>query len=219
MTIVNVVRSGTLGLAASLLLFPGSAQAVTFTDATGDFLSTYTGVQGGDLDVVTAEVSLLGNQLFFSTTVAAPIGTTATAFYVFGLNRGQGTQRFVSGTPSIGAGVFFDSVVILRPDGTGNFNDLINSANSSVLSPANITISGNTISGIFDVSLFPSTGFTLQNYTWNLWPRVSNVAGNAGISDFAPDASNASVVPEPSTLLGLFAALGVLKARKAKKAN
>jgi hypothetical protein len=216
---LNLLLSGTLALTATLLL-QRVAQAASISDPAGDFLPTYTGIQGGDLDVVKAEVTLKGNQLLFSTDLAADVGTTPGAFYVFGLDRGRGTQRFVTGTPSTGAGVVFDSVVILRPDGTASFNDLINSANSVALKSANVAISGSKISGIFDTSLFPSTGFATSDYTWNLWPRIATVSGNAAISDFAPDASNASVaaVPEPSSMSGLLAAVGFgvfLKVRRA----
>jgi MYXO-CTERM domain-containing protein len=203
--VLNLMLSSTLAFATAMAL-QGGAQAASISDPTGDFLPTFTGTKGGDLDVVSSEVTLNGSQLFFSATLAGPVGTTTGALYVFGLDRGQGTQRFVTGTPPIGAGVFFDSVVVLRPDGTGNFNDLINSSNSVALNPANIFISGSQISGTFDIALFPSTGFAFSAYTWNLWPRLSTISGNTGISDFAPDASNASVapVPEPSPLPGLL---------------
>ncbi len=212
---LNLIFSSTIALTAAMLI-PSNARAVIISDPLGDFLPTYTGTRGGDLDVTSAEVSLNGSQLFFSATLAAPVGTTPGASYIFGLDRGQGTQRFVAGSPSIGAGVFFDSVVILRPDGTANFNDQINSANSIALSGA--SIAGNRISGAFNISLFPSTGFAPAAYTWNLWPRVSSVAGNAGISDFAPNASNASVaaVPEPSNISGLLAAAGCIVLLKRK---
>ena len=44
-------------------------------------------------------------------------------------------------------------------------------------------------------------GFADADYTWNLWPRDALFSGNASISDFAPDASNAAVtsVPEPQS--------------------
>jgi hypothetical protein len=204
---LNLLLSGAVAVTATLL-FQQVAQAVSISDPSGDFLPTYTGLKGGDLDVLGAEVTLKGDRLFFSADLAAPIGTTPGALFVFGLDRGKGTQRFVAGTPSTGAGVFFDSVVILRPDGTGAFNDLISAANSKALSPADIKVSGSRISGNFGLSLFPSTGFAPNDYTWNFWPRVSTVAGTAGISDFAPNASNASVksVSESS---GLVAVVGV----------
>lgn len=219
--VLNLIRSGTITLAVALvtnLLLQGGVMAASISDPAGDILTTYTGPQGGDLDVLSSEVTLNGSQFFFSATLAAAVGTTAGASYVFGLDRGQGTERFVTSTPSTGAGVFFDSVVILRPDGTGQFNDLLNSANSIALT--GISVSGDQISGTFNASLFPSTGFALSDYTWNLWPRVSSVSGTAGISDFAPDASNASVaVPEPTSMSALIAAAGFGVCFKAGKAR
>ncbi len=200
---IKLIFSGAIALTATLSL-PSAAKAVIISDPVGDFLPTYAGAKGGDLDVVSSEVSLNGSQLFFSTTLAAAVGTTPGASYVFGLDRGQGTQRLAAGTPSVGAGVFFDSVVILRPDGTAQFNDIINPANSITALSGGSTISGNRISGTYDISQFPSTGFAPSAYTWNLWPRVT-IAGNTGISDFAPNASNASVsVPEPGNIGGLL---------------
>jgi hypothetical protein len=217
---LNLIFSGTITLVATLLI-PNKVQAVIISDPAGDFLPTYTGTKGGDLDVITAEVSLNGSQLFFSATLAATVGTTPGALYVFGLDRGQGTQRFVAATPSVGTGVFFDSVIILNPNGTAQFTDNLNTANS-LPNLGLSSISGNRISGTFNISQFPSTGFAPSAYTWNLWPRLSTIAGTPGISDFAPNAANASVlaVPEPSNISGLLAAAGCLvflKSRKSKR--
>jgi hypothetical protein len=217
--VLNLIFSGTITLTATLLI-PSEGRAVTIGDPVGDFLPTYTGIKGGDLDVISSQVSLNGSQLFFSATLAAAVGTTPGALYVFGLDRGQGTQRFLASTPSVGAGVFFDSVVILNPNGTAQFTDNLNAANSIPALSGGSSISGNQISGTFNISQFPSTGFAPSAYTWNLWPRVSTIAGTPGISDFAPNASNASVsVPEPSDIGGLLVAAGCavfLKTRKSK---
>lgn len=200
---------------AGLLIAAGTAHGGVVSDAANDFLSTYTGVKGLDLDVRTTEATLdiVAGTLSVTTTVGANIGTTPTGFYVFGFNRGQGTQRFVTGTPSVGAGVSFDLVLILRPDGTGQVNDLIGGT-STPLAPGSVIISGSTISSApLPLSLFPTRGFTPENYTFNLWPRVSNVSGNAAIPDFAPDASNAglTIVPAPGAAVllgGVVVALG-----------
>lgn len=187
-----------VGLAA------GEALAM-ISDPKGDFLPTYTaGAQGADLDVLLADVVLdpAASTLTFLATLDGPIGTTTGALYVFGLDRGQGTQRFLSGTPPIGAGIFFDSVLILRPNTTGQFNDLITPADSKALGSGTVVINGSQLSATLPLSDFPSKGFAADHYTWNLWPRLG-VGSNNQISDFAPDASNAlvSVVPEPSALL------------------
>lgn len=105
-------------LIASAFAFTGAgAQAQSITDAVGDFLPTYTGPQSGDVDVVSAFAGYnAGNDTFsFSGTFAGAVGTTAGAFYVLGLDRGVGTERFVTGSPSVGQGVKFDVAIFYGP--------------------------------------------------------------------------------------------------------
>lgn len=193
---------------SSTLLLSVQAHAAVVTDPAGDFLPTYAGPANGDLDVISAEVILdnVTNTFTFTGTMNGAIGTTPGNSYVWGLDRGQGTERFVTGSPSIGAGVRFDLVVALRPGGASSINDL--AGGGSVPIPASaLIISGNTISVTgLSTSLFPSRGFTSSNFTWNLWPRSAGT-GNTFIPDFAPDASNAgvTVVPAPGAmaLIGL----------------
>ncbi|MEO6147192.1 MAG: PEP-CTERM sorting domain-containing protein [Sulfuriferula sp.] len=138
------------------------------------------------------------------------------------MDRGQGTERFLSGTPSIGDGVAFDSVVILRPNGTANVNLFGLGGGSTNLPAGTALISGNTISAFLNETLLPSLGKNFSEYTWNFWPRFG--AGlNAQISDFAPneasgatDAANARVtVPEPSSLALLgIGALAFIRRRQ-----
>lgn len=187
-------------------------------DPSGDFLPTYAGPQSPDVDVLRANVMFDSTYFWFFGEMAGSIGATPGALYVWGVDRGQGTERFVSGTPSVGQGVRFDSVVLLRPDGTGLVNLL--SGQPAVNLPAgSVSVSGSTIRGKVHQSLLPGNGRDFLQYTWNLWPRVG-VGNNAQISDFAPDASNAAVVPEPSSLSlialsGLF--LGSLCLRRRRR--
>ncbi len=178
--------------AACLALAP-AAHAVT--DPVGDFLAGYTGARNGDLDVVSSTVTYdAATHLFdFTATLNAPVGTTPSAFYVWGIDRGAGTEKFNTGPAPIGAGVKFDTVVIFKLDGTA-------SAGGKTLA-GDVTWSGDTITGEIPDSLLPSQGRAFADYTWNLWPRDGTVTGNAAISDFAPDASDAAVtaVPEPSS--------------------
>lgn len=211
-----------LGLTALAAFSIASAHAApaAIVDGFGDFLPSFSvAPHNGDLDVITA-VSFhdaAAQQFTFTATMAGVLGQTPGALYVWGLDRGQGTQRFLSGSPSIGAGVYFDSVLILRPNGTGQFNDFIN-ATQTVLPAGSVKVSSHTITAeALPVSLFPSTGYQPANYTWNLWPRVG-LGQNNQISDFAPDAANAAfqvtAVPEPETWAMLGLGLGVLGLRK-----
>jgi hypothetical protein len=208
-----------LAVAALTLAAASSSHAIGVSDAAGDFLPTYTGTQGGDLDVLGAFVTYNTNtdRFVFSGTMDADIGSTPGAFYVFGVNRGSGTARFAG----IGATqVLFDAVVIFNQDGSGVVNRLpATGTDTTTLAAGTAQNFGSTLIGQVDGSLLPSTGWAKSAYTWNLWPRLSGVAGAASIADFAPDNSNLVVtslspVPEPSTTLMLAAGLVALVLRR-----
>ncbi|MBL8278712.1 MAG: PEP-CTERM sorting domain-containing protein [Pelomonas sp.] len=189
--------------ALALSSLPLAAHALDgITDPQGDFLATFAGsAASADLDVLSASVFYNPNTDLFTLTATMDglIGSTATGFYVWGVNRGAGTAGFAS----LGLnGVRFDRVIILRPDGSGTVPGV------GALPSGSVTISGKTITGVISGSLLTSTGFTNKlDYTFNLWPRDGAFTGNAAISDFAPNNANftATAVPEPGT-----AALGVL---------
>jgi hypothetical protein len=175
-------------------------------DPSGDFLVSYAGTQGGDLDVISADVKFdtVTNMFTFSGTLHDTIGTTTGVSYIFGLNRGQGLARFAS----VGlTNVLFDSVVVLTTTG-GNVRDLVSNATTLTLGTSDITIDGKTISASIPASAVVSRGFLERNYTWNLWTRLGS-GNNNQLADFAPDNSNVLVrsVPEPTSmaLLGIGA--------------
>ncbi len=207
--------------AAAVLAAAGPALAVT--DAAGDLLASYTGPQGSDLDILSATAVYDGTAFHLSATLAGAPGTTANSLYVWGVNRGGGTPRLSFGTPSLAPSVLFDAVAVMFPDGLGRVAILPAMGPPAITNLAGlVTIDGNTISGSFAASLFPSNGFAPEDYTFTLWSRarVNPLfdGTNAEIADFAPDVGGFQAsVPEPGTwavmLLG-FAAVGAAARRR-----
>jgi len=208
-------------MAAILLAVAASGHAASADDAAHDFLPSYTGAQGGDLDVLSAFATYNPNNdtFVFSGTFDADVGTTPDAFYIFGVNRGQGTAGFA---PIGATNVKFDAVVRFNQNGSGLVNrQLGTGVGVTQLAAGTAQSFGSTIIGVISGSLLPSNGFAKSDYTWNLWPRDGKVGGSAGVSDFAPNNSSLGVtvlsaVPEPGTwalLAGGLALVG-LRARR-----
>lgn len=205
-----LAASAALATVAALAL-AGPAQAAPVVDATGDFLPTFGGTASADLDVVGVEAFYdRSNGLFTIVgTMAGAITNVANHLYVWGVNRGAGTAGFAA----IGAtNVLFDRVIVLRPNGTGN----IGAVN---LPAGSVVIDDDTVSATFPASLLPSTGFGVEGYTWNLWPRDTTAAGTAAISDFAPDNSNIATVSvaEPASLALMAASLLAMAAVRRRR--
>ena len=198
-------------IAAALALSAGAARAgAGISDPANDFIPSFTGVHAADLDVLSAFVTYdPGANLFsFSGTMAGAIGTTASSLYVWGLDRGQGTARF----GPVATGVLFDSVLAIKPDGTGTVSLLTGTPTTTALPAGSVSFSGNTITASVSGGLLPANGLPPSAFTWNLWPRDTTQAGVAAISDFAPNNSNVAValVPEPSAWALMALGLGLL---------
>jgi len=196
--------------AAVSALLGAPVSAVTIADPANDFIPTYTGIHGGDLDVLSASVFYDGTSFILDSIQNGPVNSTPTGFYVWGVDRGQGTPRFgvISGTGTGGSydasAVLFDTVVVIRPLGISNVNDLVGGT-SAVLPAADVSVNGNELIARIPISLLPSLGFTVGQYGFNLWPRDASAAGNGQIADFAPNnAVFRATIPEPGSL-ALFA--------------
>ena len=192
----------------ALLVGCGCASAGV-SDASGDYVTGFTGSTLGDLDVLSASAiyNASSHRFTIGGTMAANIGSSAGGFYVYGVDRGQGTARFAANGIS---GVLFDMVVVINADGSGRVGDLVGGLAAFNFGAGTALISGASFSLDLDETRLPTRGLSAGNYTWNLWPRDARApAGFGQISDFAPDNSNftTQVVPEPGS--ALLAALGL----------
>jgi hypothetical protein len=205
-----------LGTAFALLVSATTASAAV-TDPAGDFLGTFTGPQNGDLDILSGDVSFDGTSFTFSSTQNGSIGTTAGSLFVWGVDRGTGLPRLTFGSPSVGAGVLFDAVVVMFPDGTLRVVTIpVAGAPTFNVIAGGTSVNGSSLSANVPLSLLFSTGFAPEDYDFGLWSRARvNPAmdgTNAEIADFlaGSGALNARVVPEPATWLMMLLGFGLV---------
>jgi hypothetical protein len=210
--------------AATLVASP--LHATTFADPSGDLLATYTGPHDSDLDILSGSAAFNDSDLLLSSTMDGPIGTTTGSLFLWGVDRGAGTDRLItSGPPAVGTpDLLLDAIVALLANGTGRvvLFPAIGAPVTTPLDPSLITISGDTISARIPRSMLPTTGFAFDDYTYVHWSR-SVVGGQQFIADLAPDASTtATFVPEPGVwglLVGGFALAGAALRRRRRAAS
>ena len=175
--------------AAALLSSVNVAHAVTVADPTSDFLPSFAGPNDADLDVTSFSVTFnsVTNIFTLGAVFAGVINPANAGRYVFGVNTGTGVLApFAAiGQPL----VVFNQAVVINKDGTGNVG-------ATALPISDIVVIGNQLTAKVSLALLPSTGYTPVQYGWNLWPRNA-VAGNAGISDFAPNNALLAINPVP----------------------
>ena len=122
---------GAVALSAILAVAP--AGATTVSDTAGDYLATYTGPLNSDLDIRSVTVFIdKSNDFVISATMAGPLGQTADADYVFGVNTGSGLPLFGPSEDK----VLFDSAVVLNT-GHGSNPSLVA---SNLLNPGGPTV-------------------------------------------------------------------------------
>lgn len=200
----------------------GHAYALPFIDASNDFLPTYTGPKDADLDVVQADVVIDpgAGTIAFSGTMRGAIDRQSPKLYVFGIDRGAGAaggnlvfQGPLGGEPKIGNGVLWDSAIVLTAAGQALFFDVLNPG-LVPLPDVKVSISGNQIAAIAPLALFPSQGFKLKEYSYNVWPRSELSLLNTVVPDFAPDGGNA-----PVSIAGARYRFDLSRSAKATSAN
>jgi hypothetical protein len=223
---LGVTLASAAGLAATTAdaALPGE-----IFDPVGDFLPGYTGPRGGDLDVLEARVTFDSANITLSARMNDVIGHTPDALYVWGVNRGAGTEILTTFPNPNGLGVFFDSFIVLGPTGNGQVVAFNAEGDPTVHNFSGedgvITIDGSSISAVIPESWLPSRGFSLADYGYNIWPRFHSLENGNQVSDLAPDASSfqgAGPVPEPASwammIVGLGMAGSILRRRQALQA-
>jgi hypothetical protein len=208
---MKIRRFAAASFSLVLLLGATPSLAAPIADPLGDFLESYTGPHGADLDIVSIDPTFDGSTFTLTSTSAGAIGTTSGGIFVWGVNRGTNATPFGDFRP----GVQFDAIVLANPFGASRV--VINGV-ATALPAANVFFSGNVLNVAVPSAWLPSAGFAPVDYLVNLWPR-SGSGGNATISDFAPDNSDARVqmVPEPAAMMLLvmgLAGLGVMVRRR-----
>lgn len=201
------MRSIKFALAVLPITLASPALAATVSDPTGDFLPSFVGTASPDLDVTSFSVSLDPGATTFTlgAVLAGDINPALAGFYVIGVDTGAGAIRPFGaiGEPN----VIFDQVLIVQKNGTATLG----------ANPLTVDMVGNQFILTVPTSLLPSTGATLANYGFNIWPRFgATVTGNSQISDFAPNNALLSIsgvftaVPEPASWLTMLLGFGLI---------
>lgn len=190
-------------IAAGLALVAGAANARAVTDATGDFLSGYTGPKLDDLDIVGFSVTYdRAAQMFdVGATFVGNITAGTPGFYVVGVNTGTGVSHPFG---PVGQGnVLFNQAFTIQKNGAGAITVPV--LGSQTLTA---TISGKSFDVLVPLADLPTTGFDPSDYGFNLWSRQVT-GGLAALADFAPENATISTAPEPAAWAMLIVGFGL----------
>ena len=223
---MTLARTGRRFLYAALTcaaaLAAVAAHATTVTEGTG-FLPSYTGpTPAPDLDAISASATFNSQSVFLSATMAGDIGTTTQGIYIWGVDRGAGTELLANPTNltdtnvPVGQGIPFDAFIFLDNLGHGSVFLLTPGPNPTLSGPPTalgagaVTIDGATISVAVPLSMLPSQGASIAQYGYNIWPRFNDISSNHRVSDFLPDDRNflGSATPEPASWALMIAGFG-----------
>lgn len=210
-------------LACAAALAAPAAQATTVVEGQG-FLPSYTGPSPApDLDALSASATFNGDNIFLSATMAGAIGTTTQGIYIWGVDRGAGTELLAHPTDltdtnvPIGQGIPFDAFIFLDNLGHGKVFLLTPGPDPTLSGPPTdlaagaVTISGNTISVAVPRFMLPGQGAAVADYGYNIWPRFNDIGSNNRVTDFLPDDRNfqGSAAPEPASWALMIAGFGL----------
>jgi len=201
------MRSIKFAVALLPIALGSPALAATVSDPTNDFLPSFVGTASPDLDVTSFSVSLDPGATTFTlgAVLAGQINPALAGFYVIGVDTGAGAIRPFGGIGE--PNVIFDQVIVVQKNGTATLG----------ANPLGVSMVGNQFILTVPAALLPSTGASLANYGFNIWPRFgSTVTNNSQISDFAPNNAMLSVngilaaVPEPASWLMMLLGFGLV---------
>lgn len=213
-------RLAPLAACLSLACAASSASAAPgVIDNYFDFAPTYVGARNGDLDIAFAIATLESDGLLLRSNQLGWIGDRGPPTFVWGIDRGSGREGLVGGSPSLGAGVTFDAIVVLTGNGftqeASGFVTTFGPDGPVTTDVSNAAFTYDSVMGVLlPLALLPSTGFGVANYRVNLWTRDGS--GNAHIADFAVDGGTFGVadlrgaVPEPATWALMIAGFGAV---------
>ena len=151
--------------AAFLPVFLASpAVAATISDPANDFLPSFVGTASprSRRDELFGQPDPAGTTFTLGAVLAGQIDPALAGFYVIGVDTGAGAIRPFGGIGE--PNVIFDQVIVVQKNGSATLG-----ANS-----LGVSMVGNQFILTVPSSLLPSTGASLANYGFNIWPRFGD---------------------------------------------